>query len=94
MFVADTEEISARQRPSKGLFTFDMPTLKDDAVQGTSLSCLRMRVDKDILVAFAHDLRVKAGNYLFGDNHVIGWVASNVDYIFGQGHRKLIGMDI
>src|SRR5260370_1101010 len=71
-----------------------MPTLIDNPVQCAPLPRLWVRVDKDILVALAHDLRVKARNHLLRDHHIVGWVASNADDILRQWQRKLIGVNI
>src|SRR5579884_2375007 len=92
MFVADTEEVTACQHLAELLVAWNVAALIDDTVQ--RMPALWMRVNKHKLVALAHHLRVKAGNYQLVDDQVVRGVASDIYNRLVDRNDLLVGVNV
>jgi hypothetical protein len=92
VFIADTEDISTRQRFAERLISLDVAALIKQTIERPS-SC-GMRMDQDELVAIVYDLDVESRDHWLINNDVIRWVASDIYDLFCKRVCLPVGMDV
>ena len=84
IFITDAEDVAVGQCLAELLIAPNFTALVQEAIECLLPLIGRVRMDKDKLIALAHNAQVKTGDNAVVDDKIISCISPHIDDVFGE----------